>query len=261
MKKFEGILLCTDFDGTFAMPGPEVSRENCDAVRYFQENGGRFTFASGRSPEFFGKFTEFHANAPIIAANGTMICDPETFEKRAFFTMPEGTPDVLDALALLPQTEDMYLCDSFGQGIKWEKSGGTPPSAVFGRIEKPWFKVLLHQGVEETLFLRAYVRDRYPGMFAVNRSYKNGVELHASDSGKGECLRFLKAHDPSIRLTVGAGDYENDVSLVSLADIGYAVKNAEPEAKAAADRITVSCAEHAIAHIIADIETLVEVRA
>ncbi len=254
MSKFDGILLCTDFDGTFAMPGPEVSRENCDAVRYFQENGGRFTFASGRSPEFFGRFTQFQANAPIIAANGTMICDPETYEKRAVFTMPEGTLEILDALARIPQTERMYLCDSFGQGNEWDKAEGALPSDRFGKIAKPWFKVLLHQSVEDTLWLREYIRERYPGVFAVNRSYRFGLELHAPGSGKGECLRYIKEHDPSIRRTVGAGDYENDVSLIRMADIGYAVENAEPEAKAAADRITVHCTEHAIARIISEIE-------
>lgn len=258
MSKFEGILLCTDFDGTFAMPGPMVSRENCDAVRYFQKNGGRFTFASGRSPEFFGRFTDFHANAPIIAANGTMICDPDTFEKIAIFPMPDETLEILDEIASLPRTERMYLCDSFGQGIEWDKADGTLPSAVFGKIEKPWFKVLLHQDVEDTLYMRDYMRTRYPGVFNVNRSYKNGVELHAPGSGKGECLRWIQARDPSIRRTVGAGDYENDVSLIKMADVGYAVENAEPEAKAAADRITVKCADHAIARIISDIETLLE---
>ncbi len=259
MSTFDGILLCTDFDGTFAMPGPTVSRENSEAVRYFQENGGRFTFASGRSPEFFARFTQFHANAPIIAANGTMICDPDTYDKKTIFPMPEETLCILDALARIPQTELMYLCDSFGQGIEWNKAVGKLPSDVFSGIEKPWFKVLFHQSAEDTLFLRDYLSAHHAGVFAVNRSYKNGVELHASGSGKGACLAYLKAHDPTVRLTIGVGDYENDVTLVQMADIGYAVENAEPEVKAAADRITVSCAAHAIAHIIADIEQLLEV--
>ena len=47
MKKFEGMLLITDFDGTLACHGT-ISEENCSAIRYFQENGGLFTFSSGR---------------------------------------------------------------------------------------------------------------------------------------------------------------------------------------------------------------------
>lgn len=256
MKKFDGILLCTDFDGTFAGHGPRVSRENCEAVRYFQENGGLFTLASGRSAEFFQRFTDFCANAPIIAANGTMICHPETYEKLVTFPLPEGTASVLDALSRIPQTEMMYLCDSFGQGNVWEKAGGARPSQVFGAVKKPWFKVLLHQSAEDTLYLRDYIKERFPGMFEVNRSYPLGLELHIPGSGKGPCLEEIKKRDPSIRLTVAVGDNENDVSLIQMADIGYAVQNAAPEAKAAADRLTVSCEEHAVARIISEIEAL-----
>ena len=55
---------------------------------------------------------------------------------------------------------------------------------------------------------------------------------------------------PDVDLTVGIGDFDNDLPLVSQADIGYAVANAVESVKAAADRITVSCDEHAIAKII-----------
>ena len=59
---------------------------------------------------------------------------------------------------------------------------------------------------------------------------------------------------PGVRVIVGVGDYENDVTLIRMADIGYAVDNAAPEAKAAADRITVKNDEHAIARIIEALE-------
>ena len=53
--------------------------------------------------------------------------------------------------------------------------------------------------------------------------------------------------------TVAVGDFENDVSMIKAAGIGYAVANAKDCAKAAADRITVSNDEHAIAAIIAEL--------
>jgi len=65
---------------------------------------------------------------------------------------------------------------------------------------------------------------------------------------------ILRRMLPDIRLVVGAGDYENDISLLEHADIGYAVDNALDCVKAAADRVTVPCTEHAIARIIADIK-------
>ena len=47
MGKFDGVLLCSDWDGTLT-DGRAVPQENIDAIRYFQKDGGYFTFASGR---------------------------------------------------------------------------------------------------------------------------------------------------------------------------------------------------------------------
>ena len=51
MGKFDGILLCSDFDGTFASNGVPIEA-NMKAIKYFRENGGLFTLASGRNYEF-----------------------------------------------------------------------------------------------------------------------------------------------------------------------------------------------------------------
>ena len=53
--------------------------------------------------------------------------------------------------------------------------------------------------------------------------------------------------------TVAVGDYHNDVSMLQAAGMGYAVANAVEEAKAVADRITVSNNEHAIARIVEEL--------
>ena len=47
MGKFDGILLCSDWDGTLSDSG-NIPKANIDAIRYFQREGGLFTFASGR---------------------------------------------------------------------------------------------------------------------------------------------------------------------------------------------------------------------
>ena len=56
-----------------------------------------------------------------------------------------------------------------------------------------------------------------------------------------------------VKTVIAAGDNENDLTMLREADIGYAVENAIPQLKAAADRITVSCDRGAIARIIEDI--------
>ena len=76
MKKFEGMLLITDFDGTLACHGT-ISKENCSAIRYFQENGGLFTFSSGRQLGWVKKWSHLvMPNTWVSLVNGALICDP-----------------------------------------------------------------------------------------------------------------------------------------------------------------------------------------
>jgi hydroxymethylpyrimidine pyrophosphatase-like HAD family hydrolase len=55
--------------------------------------------------------------------------------------------------------------------------------------------------------------------------------------------------------TVAVGDYYNDIPMIQAARYGVAVANACDAAKEAANYLTVSNEEHAIASIIADIES------
>ena len=54
--------------------------------------------------------------------------------------------------------------------------------------------------------------------------------------------------------TLAIGDYDNDVGMLKAAKVGVAVANASESAKAAADFITVSNEESAIARLIYDLE-------
>ena len=48
MGKFDGFLICTDLDGTLLNKAYKISPENEEAIRYFQAEGGRLTFITGR---------------------------------------------------------------------------------------------------------------------------------------------------------------------------------------------------------------------
>ena len=55
MGIFEGVLICTDLDGTLLRNDKSISRENLDAIEYFKAQGGLFTIVTGRMP-FYVKF-------------------------------------------------------------------------------------------------------------------------------------------------------------------------------------------------------------
>ena len=251
-KKYEGYLIATDFDGTLAGPGAVISRENSLAIRHFQENGGMFTIASGRIPSFLSKYSDsFVANAPLICTNGTVICAAD--EPRILHYMPfqDDVEDFVRYLFSLDKVERMLL-SGIDEDRLWQEihQPGVSVESYF-EIPKPWCRILVHQSPEDTLYLKEDLSLRFSDRYCFARSYPMGLEITVKGSGKGPCLRWIRQYlGDQIHTTIGVGDYENDISLIRDADIGYAVENAIDECKAVADRITVSNKEHAIARII-----------
>ena len=71
MKKFEGILFCTDLDGTLFDDNKTISKENLDAIEYFKSEGGLFTFITGRPPRITDDiYKAVQPNAPYGCNNG-----------------------------------------------------------------------------------------------------------------------------------------------------------------------------------------------
>ena len=266
MGKYDGYLIATDYDGTFAERG-EISPENARAVRYFQEEGGLFTVASGRSPDFlWAKREVFRANAPIISINGTMINSHE--DMRVLWEKPldQAAEDWLVRIVRETETENVGIIGADRETSMWAKDAEkarqrpwykvhTEPLEEFVRaVPRPWYKFLFIQEAEKTVRVMEQAIAMAGRDYAFDRSWPEGLEMHAKGSGKGECLAELRRLIGREGLTiVGVGDNENDVSLLRMADIGYAVANATPECKAAADRLTVSNVENAIAAIIEEL--------
>jgi DNA segregation ATPase FtsK/SpoIIIE-like protein len=87
------------------------------------------------------------------------------------------------------------------------------------------------------------------------RSEKTLYEILPKGIGKGTSIINLCHHlNINANKAIAIGDYNNDISMFKVAGIGIAVSNACKEALDAADYITVSNEEHAIARVIYDLE-------
>jgi len=250
MKKFDGYLMCSDLDGTLTCKG-EMSLENANAIKYFQENGGLFTVATGRSPSYLNNFRKiFIPNTYIIAINGTMIYDIEN-EKIVYSSyLDENAEDVLAYIdehfdfvkrAHISTASETFVCEKSNESYK----------DACSKIEKPWYKIIFCQGVEETAILKEQLIKNFSDRYNFNQSWATGLEMISKESGKGECVLKLKQLlNKEIHTTICVGDYENDLSMLKIADISYAVGNAIDLVKKSASRITVKNTENAIAKII-----------
>ena len=114
-------------------------------------------------------------------------------------------------------------------------------------------KIVLVHDVVHLAEIRARAEARYSDRLAFGSSWENGYEAQAIGTTKGDSALRVKEMVGAHTL-ICVGDYGNDISMLRVADISYAVGDAIDEVKAVAQRITVPCTEHAIPHIIADIE-------
>ena len=91
MPIFDGYLIISDIDGTLLDNG-FLPEQNCEKIRYFIENGGRFSLSTGRVIKAVSSVTDRIKNiSPSIFANGAMIYDLS--EKKILFEdniSPEG---------------------------------------------------------------------------------------------------------------------------------------------------------------------------
>ena len=76
LRKFEGMLFCTDLDGTLYNDEKTVSKQNLDAIEYFKSEGGLSTFITGRAPASAKEiYNAIKPNAPFGCFNGAGIYD------------------------------------------------------------------------------------------------------------------------------------------------------------------------------------------
>ena len=254
MGKFDGILLMSDLDGTLCCGGT-VSKENCDAIRYFQAEGGLFSVASGRNPDWLLNWKDFFIpNTWSAMLNGAVLCDPDG--KEFVFDEPSGASLVDAGLLVMrecPHLKSVLFCPCNASPYELFQGEELDPTRLPARIYKGLFRTPLEYSDEYA----ARIKELLSPDYLVMRSWDRGIEFQKAGTGKGDAVHRLKALlGARARLTVGVGNYENDIDLIKEADLGYAVGDSLPSVIEIADRITVPCAEHAIAHIISELEQL-----
>ena len=99
MGKFDGILICTDLDGTLLRNDKTISQENKEAIEYFKREGGYFTFVTGRMPFTSRTLYEMvKPNAPVGCINGGGIYDFERNEYLWSRTLPNDAAELVEAV-------------------------------------------------------------------------------------------------------------------------------------------------------------------
>ena len=268
MGKFDGILICTDLDGTLYRNDKTISKENKEAIEFFKSEGGYFTFVTGRLPYYSrDAFFAVQPNVPYGCINGGGVYDGA--QNRYVWTA-ELENDALELVEFIDKrfaNVGIQLCcfdkTCFAKEnettVRFRKITGLPKiSCDYKGFSEPIAKIIFCTDVEEEILSveKALRGHKLSDKFGFIRSERSLFEILPRGVNKGLSIAKLSEYlKVEANRTIAVGDYDNDVSMLRAAGCGIAVANASKSALDAADVVTVSNEEHAIARIIYDLES------
>ena len=271
MGKFDGILIISDVDGTYYGLDHRRIPGNDEAVRYFQSEGGLFTFATGRMERNMATAVPNVAelvNFPVLLNNGSTLYDFRTREilRSCFMESETVAPVVAYALEMFPNvgiratvpggflyprdhpllSRDLgYLAD-----CSWKK----PLSEWdFSRINK----VVFRGAAKDLLVMQKAIIDRFSDRLATILSEAEILEVQRKDVNKGSAINLLRQElfeSYGVKWIFCIGDYENDLEMLCAADFAACPQNAIDSVKEVASIHLCDCKDGAVADLINYIE-------
>ena len=263
MKKFDGLLFCTDLDGTLYASDGTVPKANLEAIEYFKSEGGLFTFITGRLPQTAsGVYDAVKPNAPYGCVNGAGIYDGEA-EKFIwsmdlhgdFIELVRDVDKSLPEIGIQLNTEKEIYINKGNSSMDnfLAVTGIDRVECHYEDVAEPTLKVVFGHDDAEQIAALASLLASHPKahLFDFIRSERTLYEILPKGASKGTALRKMtELFGIDIAKTVAVGDYNNDISMLKVAGAGFAVANAVPEVKAVADYLTADNNEGAIAAIV-----------
>ncbi len=255
------VLLITDMDGTFLPTNKIPSKGNLEAIKKFQNAGGKFTIATGRAHQATSQYFEyFNVNFPMIMFNGGMIYDINANKSiYDIYTPPVAKEITIDILKNFPKLGCEILTDKVNVISINETEENhiqickvKPNYTDIDNVDNNWYKVLFADTKENLDIVEEYVSKQYYSGVDFVRSDINYFEILPQENSKGSALKAMRKlcniEDYTI---VAVGDYNNDIQMLIEADLGVCPANAVDAVKNVADLVLAeTCDENAIAAVI-----------
>lgn len=268
MTQLNAKLIVSDFDGTLITSDQKVLPEVQEAISRYVSDGGIFAVCTGRIlASILPRVRALGLRGLVIACQGTVIADIQTGEYiRHGGLTPEQSSEICAAFEGQRQFVNAYCDDRFLTDIPADNPYLKIYEAVTGvkseHVPTGLSQFILQNKIscqkvaslctaEDRPALYKYMKDNFAHKYDVTCSADVLVEVSPLGDTKGAALKFLAAHyGIDIAETVAVGDNLNDITMIEAAGVGVAVGNAVAELKAAADFVTVTNNEGAVAQVI-----------
>ena len=276
-KKFSGIVLATDLDGTFLTKNPEGRRRTLEAIAYFKENGGHFTFATGRyyNAVFGGSYfdTATLLNLPAVTGNGSCLYDyaagkaleqtpiPYELVRELYFEMKRISPSsgvraITDRGVVYTELSNPMMVADF----EWL----SPKRPSFLLSIDEWreydlYKLAVRDELAVVDDLKPRLAELFRGRLEVSQSDDTLIDVQAFGVTKARGLRRLceLCFDHPVTL-VEAGDYYNDLEMMQVADLAFCPENAVDAVKSVCRKTLCHHDQGVIADVIEILETMID---
>ena len=240
MKLLEDYLLISDLDGTLYKNQNFIPQENLEAIKKFEELGGKFTICTGRginTTEFISEEIKF--NCPLIVNGGHTFYDFYKDKTVLSVDLPESSKEFLKLLmskfpdvGIEVYSDRKIFCLNVNnvtvEHLDYEKVDYI--KADFDEIKDlNWQKVLLEDEPEKIEKVRIFARENCP------------ADLRLMDTHTDKGTAILKLADmleiPHSNVCA-IGNYYNDLEMIKSAGIGAFVNDSPDDLKSFADFIT-----------------------
>lgn len=219
-------IIVSDLDGTLTLNDGSVSKENVDAIKRFQSQGGIFTIASGRSPEYIKeKFDYFIPNAPIIALNGAVLYDLDKDESISSNRLTDIDIDLFCSIYDNPHCTQVVVVTVDKGSLRIDGITEYDLTEILNNYSI-YKMVFIFDSTETPIQLRDELLNKYGNRYNIFRSWPHSLEILDKEADKGKMLFKLKELCQN-RKIVAVGNFENDLLMFNCADIAVAVNDAD----------------------------------
>jgi len=250
--KLQDIFLVSDLDGTLIGENHTIPQRNIDAIRRFQEQGGRFAIATGRSVDSGARYyRRVFPKGLCVMLNGSILYDCELDHIAAVFSLPPEAKEYARRLAEhFPEMgyeaftqRDQYVVKE-NQLVKEHMEHENLPCTPVEDdcITEPWCKVLFAAEPDVKQQMHAFTETfSHPGVRFV-QSDARFLEMLPEGVDKGSALEeILRQTGLKREKLIAIGDYYNDIEMLKTAGFAVVPSNAPKEIQQMADLVVGGC--------------------
>ncbi len=271
-------LVGSDLDGTLLGPDLRIGARSLAAIPALAGIGVGFVYVTGRPPRWLRPILAQTGHAHMaVCANGALVVDLATerlvrhtaIERELAETVTRRLRELVPGISFALER----LIEGAGQARSLDDLTAVgfepiydPPWARLPGVERGDILDLIGRGEPVKILaapppgaghdsdsLLALAEAEFAGALHITHSGTRDVliEIMSGEIDKGVgFLEVAEALAVTPQRTAAIGDMPNDVALIRAAGTGYAVANAHPSARAAADHILPSNAEDGVGRLL-----------